>query len=211
MLRTEHLVVGDCQANCYIVSDDQDNCVVIDPGGEPERILQELRRRALSPTYIVNTHAHMDHISGNTELLEAFPDAELACGRHAARRLRSIVANLSVAFLKPYKSPEATVLLADGDVLAVGNVSLTVIESPGHSPGSICLLADGDAGPLYSGDTLFAGGVGRTDLPGGDMSTLVAVIRERLFSLPEDVVVHPGHGPDTTIGRERESNPFVRP
>jgi len=210
-MHVKRLTVGDFQANCYIVFDDDGRCVVIDPGGEPERIISTLQRKELAPRYVVNTHAHIDHIRGNAELLAEFPDSELACGRSAAGRLTSSLANLSAVFLRPFESPEATVILNDGDVLEAGGVALKTLETPGHSPGSICLLAEGLEGPLFSGDTLFQSGVGRTDLPGGDMDALVESIRNRLYALPETVVVHPGHGPSTTIGQERASNPFVRP
>jgi len=209
-MHAERLIVGEFQANCYIVHDDHGGSAVIDPGGEPERIVGALRGKGLVPRYVVNTHAHIDHIAANTAVLDAFPTAELVCGRQAVKRLTSTMANLSALFLRPYKSPVASVVLADGEVLTVGEMSLTVIETPGHTPGSICLLAGYEKGPLFSGDTLFQEGVGRTDLPGGNMKMLVASIRDRLFTLPETVEVYPGHGPPTTIGREKASNPFVR-
>jgi len=211
-LRVEVLTVGEFQANCYLClpSTGQD-ALVIDPGDEGERIVEVLQQAGRKPSLIVNTHGHIDHISANGALKDAFPDAVLCIHEDDAEALRRPLKNLSLLGGRLYRKPQADKLLKDGDALKMGGLSFQVIHTPGHTPGGSCLLCpDCHSVPvLFSGDTLFAGSVGRTDFPGGNWSVLQESIKNRLLALPDDTIVLPGHGPATTIGAERNSNEFL--
>lgn len=205
-MRIQTLTVGPLQVNCYIVECEKTRrAMVVDPGDEGERVLAALRSAGLELQAIVNTHGHFDHVGGNRHLAEA-TGAELLIHEEDLPLLRRAGEYATIFGLRPTPSPEPSRTLADGELLRVGEVEVRVIHTPGHSPGGVCLLADGH---LFSGDTLFAGSIGRTDLPGGSHETLVAGIRERLLVLPEETVVHPGHGPESTVGREKRLNPFL--
>lgn len=184
--------------------------LVVDPGFDPDAILELLRRQKLELTAILNTHGHADHIAGNAALKAAWPNAPLIIGRNEAHLLTDANANLSAAFGLPITSPAADQLVADGDRLEIAGFSFAVFEIPGHSPGSVVFAADREDAPfVIAGDVLFAGSVGRVDFPGGSGKTLLSGIRTKLFTLPNATIVLPGHGPPTTIGAERESNPYV--
>jgi glyoxylase-like metal-dependent hydrolase (beta-lactamase superfamily II) len=183
--------------------------LVIDPGFDTATILEGLERHALRLAAILNTHGHVDHIAGNAALKRAYPEAPLIIGRNEAHLLTDPEANLSAPFGLPLSSPTADRLVDDGELLTLAGLSFEVREIPGHSPGSVVFVCDQfDPIFVFGGDVLFAGSVGRTDL-GGDGPRLFSGIRARLFSLPDSTVIYPGHGPSTTIGRERRSNPFV--
>jgi len=215
---TETLVVTDFQTNLYIVTADRPpgsgergQCVLIDPGGEADLILARLRHLRLRPQLIVNTHGHADHIGANAELKRAFPESSIAVGHLDAPLLRSPVRNMALFFGRWVKSPQADRLLSEGDLLEAAGVRLLVRELPGHTRGHICLLAETETPPVvFCGDTLFAGGIGRTDLPGGSHRVLLEGIDRVLLSLPPETVLYPGHGPATTVGAERTHNPFLR-
>lgn len=200
------LPVGELQTNCYIFWDHFGReAVVIDPGAEPENILNVIIREKLKLIAIVNTHGHADHIGAN----HAVKSRTSACLYiHPADRemLTDPGKNMSLSFGQTIVSPPADVMLLDGDVLSIGPWNLTVLETPGHSPGSICLLGEGR---LFSGDTLFAGSIGRTDIPGGDSGLLLESIRRRILPLPQETLVFPGHGPATTLEKEKSQNPFL--
>lgn len=203
----ETLMVGDLQTNCYIVGCPAQRVgIVIDPGGDPDRILASIRSLGLTILYVVNTHAHIDHTLADTQILEA-TGAKLAIHKVDAPALTDPQGSL--AFFLGRRPPQVSPSweLSGGELLHFGSVTLKVLHTPGHTPGGITLLSDGIA---FTGDTLFYRGVGRTDLPGGNWEILINTIREGLFSLPDSTIAYPGHGPLTTIGEEKRLNPFVR-
>jgi hydroxyacylglutathione hydrolase len=204
----EHLVVGPLACNCYLVADpDTKQAIVIDPGDDPSHILESIARHELKVVAMVATHAHFDHVLAADELRSS-TGAPLYLHSQDLEVLAWLPESLSLFFDQPGHAtpPEVDVHLSDGDEVKAGGIRLEVIHTPGHSPGSIC-LAEPD-GVLFSGDTLFAASVGRTDLLGGDFDQIVSSITERLFPLG-DREVFPGHGPPTSIDRERVINPFV--
>jgi hydroxyacylglutathione hydrolase len=201
----ERLVVGMLQCNCYIVGcEDTKVGIIIDPGGDAPAILDRAEQLGLSIEHIVNTHGHIDHIAANGPVKEA-TEAMIAIHRDDAQWLVSDQGGFArmLGVLSP--GPPADVMLDEGDEINFGNESLRVIHTPGHSLGGITLVRDG---MVFCGDTLFAMGVGRVDLPGGDWATLMNSIKTRLFTLPEETIVYSGHGPPTTIGREKRFNPW---
>ena len=205
----EILAVGPLQCNCSILGEEKSReAMVVDPGSDIPRILQVLERHELTVKQIVVTHAHIDHIAGALELkrLTGAPILYNQLDLPLVAMMSVQAGWLGVAtpeVAEPDHSPK------DGDTVVAGNLSGTVILTPGHTEGSLCLyLADEQL--LIAGDTLFAGSVGRTDLPGGNTRQLLASIRDRLLPLPDVTRVIPGHGASTTIGRERKSNPFLQ-
>ena len=197
--------------NAYVLwRDGAAEAIVIDPSFDVRAIRQVLATAGLRVVAVVNTHGHADHIAGNAAILRDFPDAPLLIGRHDAPLLTDPIANLSAQFGAPLTSPAANRLVDDGETLELAGFTFEVREIPGHSPGSVVLLCrDFDPVFVVGGDVLFAGSVGRTDLAYGDGPLLIQGIKAKLFDLPDSTEVWPGHGPLTTIGRERASNPFV--
>ncbi len=198
------LTVGELAVNCYIVSK-KGRAVVIDPGDEPQVILRVLEEKSLNLEGIINTHGHFDHIGANGPL-KAATEAQLYIHREDARCLQDAQANLSQwAGLGPVVSPPADVLLSGGEVLQLAGLELEVLHTPGHSPGGICLKVEN---VLFTGDTLFAGSVGRTDFPGSSWNELIRSITEVVLPLDPDTVIYPGHGPTSTLRAEKDHNPF---
>lgn len=183
---------------------------VIDPGFEPELILEQIEERGLTLVAIVNTHSHLDHIAGNAAMKEAYPDAPVIIGHGEATFLTDPNLNRSAFYGMPLTSPPADRTVLDGGVLELAGLTMDVREIPGHSPGHVVFVIR-DVAPtlVLGGDVLFRGSVGRTDFPGGSFNLLKQGIHEKLWPLPDDTVVYPGHGPVTTIGHEKRTNPFV--
>jgi glyoxylase-like metal-dependent hydrolase (beta-lactamase superfamily II) len=199
------LPVGPLQANCYIVGcETKREAVVIDPGGDADRILMALAKEKLKVVAIVDTHGHFDHVGGNRALKEA-TGAPLMIHRLDLPMLAHAAASAASWGLKADNSSQPDRLLEEGDTIACGEITLKVLHTPGHTPGGISLYTPG---AVFVGDTLFADSIGRTDFPGGNFETLIEAIRSKLFALPPDTVVYAGHMQTTTIGREKQYNPF---
>lgn len=202
-MNARRLVLGELDTNCWIVDDGTGaGAVVIDPAGDEAVLLEALEGRSVS--YVVLTHGHFDHLVAARAVLAA-TGAPLLVHEADAGRITNAEGTGARLFGMEYDAPPADTVLRDGDLVEAGGLVLEVLHTPGHTQGSICLLGGGH---LFSGDTLFAGSIGRTDFPGGSMQDMRRSIAGRLAPLPDDTVVHPGHGPDTTIGRERRVNPF---
>lgn len=205
-MQLKQFVVGQLEVNCWLVTDKETlETFVLDPGDEPDRIEDWISTHKLNVKYIICTHSHFDHVGALPEL-EKSTGAEILLHRdelpvyaRAAEMARSWGFALD-------KLPEPKRFVADGDEVRLGKLVFKVIHTPGHSPGGICLQGEG---VLFSGDTLFAGSIGRTDLPGGSYDTIMASLK-KLAMLPEKTAVHPGHGLSSTIGQEIRMNPFMR-
>jgi hydroxyacylglutathione hydrolase len=197
--------------NSYLIAlPGRKEVVVVDPGFPPEPILEELDALGFIPAAIFNTHGHADHIAGNAALKARWPDSPLMIGAKDADKLTDPVGNLSAGYGFPMVSPVADRTLNDGEVLELAGIRWTVRDTPGHCRGHVVFIAY-DLAPIVvvNGDLLFAGGVGRTDFPDGDEAALVESIHNVLFTLPDDSIVLTGHGPATTVGREKRTNPYV--
>jgi hydroxyacylglutathione hydrolase len=220
----ERIVVGALQTNCYIYSADQEKCAIIDPGADAGQIMARLDATGIVPTYVLLTHGHFDHVAGLADLVALCAEVYRRKPRILIHRLdRPYIGRAAparhgkdMAYLGMPIDTAVTELLAslpgaDGTLepgAEIEGLGLTVIETPGHTKGSICLYQS-TRGLVFAGDTLFAQGVGRTDLPGGSEKSLMVSIKDKLFTLPGETKVYPGHGPFTTIERELLSNPFL--
>jgi glyoxylase-like metal-dependent hydrolase (beta-lactamase superfamily II) len=209
-LQIHTIVSKPFDENTYVVwLPGHSDALVIDPGLEPDLILGFLRDQNLSVAAILNTHGHADHIAGNGALKAAFPQAPLLIGEHEAYLLTDADANLSAPFGMAITSPPADRTVKEGDVLELAGIRLDVLEVPGHSPGHVLYVYRDSPPVVFGGDVLFRGSIGRYDLPNGDGRLLLDGIRNKVLTLPPDALVYSGHGPVTTIGHERRTNPFV--
>lgn len=207
-MRMKTVVVGPFMVNCYLYWDtDSGDGVIIDPGAEPEKIIKEVDASGFSPRAILLTHGHADHIAGVGSVKEHF-EIPLYIGDGEQELLRNPSANVSAFFDNPVVAPEPDALVTDEQIVKFGSLSLRVLLTPGHTAAGVCYLGE-LTGDLFCGDTLFAGSIGRTDLPGGSLQQLIASIQSKILSLPDAVVCYPGHGPETTVGAERITNPFL--
>lgn len=210
MLLLETFPVGDFQCNCSILGcPDSKEAIVVDPGGEPEKILEVVEHYDLTVRWIVHTHAHLDHIAATRDIKEA---TQAAIALHQGDQFLYDGFAVQAALFRWQVRPVLPVdhWLAHDETLSFGKQSTKVIYTPGHTPGSCCFHMDvGGRSLLFAGDTLFQHSIGRTDLAGGDFPTIEKSIRERLYTLDPETQVIPGHGPGTTIGDERNDNPFV--
>lgn len=211
MIKIDFFTFNPFQENTYILSDDSGECVIIDPGCydsfEKDELDSFIKNQKLKPVRLLNTHCHIDHVLGNKFVADNYK-LQVELNFLEIPLLRAVVdyAPQYGIFCEP--SPEPFALINEGDVIKFGNSNLEILFTPGHSPGSICFYNEKEK-ILIGGDVLFQMSIGRTDLPGGDYETLIKSIREKLFILPDDIKVYPGHGPETNIGFEKRNNPFL--
>jgi glyoxylase-like metal-dependent hydrolase (beta-lactamase superfamily II) len=207
-MKTQQLTVGMMGVCCYIISCEQTKkAAIIDPGGDEEKILAACKKENLEVEYIIATHGHPDHVCGNGVIQEQ-TGAKIIMHRADAEFFSQPDTQEYFSMLGLAESPPPDILVKEGDTITLGEESLTVIHTPGHTPGGMCLY---NAPDCFTGDTLFVGGVGRTDFPGGSMQELSNAIRNKLLTLPPDTIVWPGHGyggSKSTIGEEARSNPY---
>ena len=209
-LRVVALEVGQLATGCYLVHrEGEAACAVIDPGGDAETVAARLDGDGLAPAFLLATHSHFDHIAGLAALKARYPEAVIACHAECNRRMQSPQLNLGFLIGVTTKGPAADRELADGETLAFGTVALACRHAPGHAPGHLLFHADADR-VLFSGDVLFQGSMGRTDFDGCSHDDLMESLRREVLPLPDETVVYPGHGPSTTVGEEKRTNPFLR-
>jgi len=207
-MELHQFILGDFQTNAFVLIDG-DECWLVDPGFEPDELIDFVRGRDLTPTRILLTHGHADHIAGVNALLGAWPGVPVCCPAADAEMLTEAWANLSATLGMPITCPPADELLTPGAVLRMNELSWQVLDTSGHTAGGVSFYCP-QAGIAITGDALFAGGIGRTDFPGGDFDRLADNIRRNLYSLPPETKIYPGHGPASTIGAEKKHNPFVK-
>ena len=204
--------VGPIQANCVLLGDrDAGKLAIIDPGEEAARIGERVEASGLEPVMVLHTHGHLDHAGGTADLVRRLPDGiPIGLHREELQLFKGVAMQGRMFGLEVEAPPEPTLWLEHGQRLELGGLELEVRHTPGHSPGGVCFVVHGAPQPLViAGDVLFAGSIGRTDLMGGSFPVLEQSIRDQLYTLPDDTRVICGHGPDTTIGREKAGNPFV--
>lgn len=199
------------QENTYFIYDETKECIIIDPGcfndSEETELEWHIKNNNLKPVRLINTHCHIDHVLGNRFVAEKY---KLQVELHLMEvpLIRAVQHYASDYGINCPSSPEPFLFLKEGENISFGNSTLKMIHVPGHSPGSLCFYSEEEKF-LIGGDVLFRMSIGRTDLPGGDYETLIKNIKQKLFKLPDDVIVYPGHGPETTIGFEKKNNPFL--
>ncbi len=210
-MKIDRLILGAYQTNCYILRENVEakNCLIIDAGLEADEMVNFLSQNKLNPVAVVLTHGHADHITGVAALRENFPDIKVHIHKLDAGMLTGTRSNLSALTGKLFSTGSAEFLLEEGSIIEQVGIRLQVFHTPGHTPGGICLYSK-DEGIIFSGDTIFAGSIGRTDFPGGNMAQLITGIKEKLLILPDETIVYTGHGPVTTIAQEKAHNPFLQ-
>jgi len=210
-MKIDCLMLGEYQTNCYVLrtTEEAGQCLIVDAGLGTEELIEFLGKREITPVAAVLTHGHIDHIAGIALLRQSYPDIEVLIHKLDAEMLTEPAANLSSMMGRPFATEPAQVLLEAGSVIERAGIKLQVLHVPGHSPGGICLYSS-EHTVVFTDDALFAESIGRTDFPGGSMPELLDGIRQKLWSLPDETVVYPGHGPSSTIAREKSCNPFLQ-
>lgn len=205
-MKIHALILGALSTNCYIIEDEKTKkCAVIDPADQCERIISEIEKLGLSLEMIILTHVHFDHMEALNGLYEK-TGAEVFVGSADIPALSYPALNLSSSFGSPFVFDGAVSELCENDIIWLGDTMITVMETPGHTPGSVCLLLK-EENVIFSGDTVFAGSIGRTDFPGGNFTAIINSLK-RVLSLDKTIKIFSGHGPETTVARELSSNPF---
>ena len=204
-MQISNIIVGELYTNCYVISNNSE-CIIIDPGAEPDKIIDFLESMKLTPKLLISTHYHADHVGGVKNLVEKY-DVEFAIGKNDLNFLDAQpawVSNLISTYEKPI-SPN--ILLLGGETINLLDLDIKIISTPGHSPGSICIYVENS---IFTGDTLFKNGIGRGDLPGGDINQEITSIKDKIFQLPNDIDVFPGHGDKTKIINEKNDNIYLK-
>jgi hydroxyacylglutathione hydrolase len=207
----DSLVLGDFLTNCYILrqSENSTDCIIIDPGLQPQPLIDFLQNNDLKPLAVILTHGHADHFAGLSTLRQNYQDIKVHIHKLDAEMLADPHANLSLMAAAKFSAQPADNLLSDNDSIDITGINLTVIHTPGHTPGGISLYSKEDD-IVFTGDALFAESIGRTDFPSGNADQLLQSIKQKLLTLPEDTDVYPGHGPKTNIKHEKNLNPFLK-
>jgi hydroxyacylglutathione hydrolase len=207
----EKLAVGPFQCNCSILAcQETKEAIIVDPGDEAGRILEKIVQHGLKPKYLVHTHAHLDHVAGTFGVHEQYK-GEVCLHREDLFLYENVAMQAALFNLPSFQVPEIKNFIEDGDVLKFGKLQMEVLHTPGHTPGSVSFLVSSEKeSQLFTGDTLFLGSIGRTDLWGGDYAQILTSIKDKLLPFDDKTPVHPGHGPQTTIGAERRHNPFLQ-
>jgi glyoxylase-like metal-dependent hydrolase (beta-lactamase superfamily II) len=208
-MKIDYLILGAYQTNCYVLRNDDSakDCLIIDPGLEAAELIEFLNEQKINPVAVVLTHGHIDHIAGVAAIRSRFPEIKVYIHHLDSEMLTDPGINLSSMSGSAFVTEAEDVSVKEKDLIDLAGVKLLVLHTPGHTPGGISLYSK-EAGVAFVGDTLFADSIGRTDFPGGSMSQLLASVREKLFTLPDQTQVYPGHGPATTIAAEKAHNPF---
>ena len=210
-MKIDRLILGAFETNCYILRESEaaKDCLIVDTGLEAGQLIGFLQQHKLNPVAVVLTHGHADHIAGVAALRERFPDVKVYIHKLDAKLLADTKSNLSILTGRPFSTEPADFSLEQDDVIEQAGIKLQVLHTPGHTAGGICLYSEKE-GIVFTNDTLFAASIGRTDFPGGSTARLIKSVREKLFTLPDETIVYPGHGPTTAIAQEKANNPFLQ-
>jgi len=210
-MKIDCVILGVYETNCYVLRSSQaaKDCLIIDAGLEADKLTNFLKKHQFNPVGVVLTHGHIDHIAGVAALRESYPDIKVYIHKLDAKMLTEAHSNLSVMAGVPFSTEPADFILEEDSIIDKAGIKLQVLHTPGHTPGGICLYSK-DQGAVFTDDTLFAESIGRTDFPKASMPELLQSIKDKLLTLTDETVVFPGHGPVTTLGREKTHNQFLQ-